>query len=136
MAVTPFHILLVALGSALGGIARFWLSGFVARRIGETFPWGTLTVNVSGSAAIGLLGGWLLPFLSAEAGAATLWIGLATGILGSYTTVSSFSLQTLTLLRSGEWFRAVMNAVGSVALCLAAAIGGYFAGQWLGGPEA
>jgi CrcB protein len=120
-------ILLVALGGCLGGMGRFWVSGVIARRYGETFPWGTLVVNVSGAACIGALAGLLLARDTHAAGQVPLWAGLVIGVLGSYTTVSSFSLQTLALVRSGEPLRAALNIVGSVALCLSAATAGYAA---------
>lgn len=109
----------VAAGSALGGLARFFVSGLVARAFGETFPWGTMVVNVSGAFAIGVLAA-----LARRQGLLTLpeaWPIAVTGFLGSYTTVSSFSLQTLALAREGEWFRAAGNIVLSLALCLTAA---------------
>src|ERR1700722_2200866 len=116
----------VALGSGLGGRARFWLSGFVARRVGETFPWGTVVVNVSGAFLLGVL----------AASAATHgifaaqrpWQFAAIGILGTYTTVSSFSLQTLALARDGEMLRAAGNIMLSLSLCLLAFTGGFAAG--------
>jgi len=118
-------LLAVVLGSALGGMARFWLSGFVASRIGETFPWGTLAVNASGALAIGLVA-------AAAAGAGYLgphgWHFAVFGFLGSYTTVSSFSLQTLLLARDGEWRRAAANVGLSLALCLSAVGLGLFVG--------
>lgn len=118
---------LVALGGALGAMARFWLSGVVARRVGETFPWGTLVINVSGAVAIGFLAGATL-----EGGQAPTyslpWLTLATGILGSYTTVSSFSLQTLLLMRAGEWRSALWNVFASLALCLAGVSAGFASG--------
>jgi CrcB protein len=98
-------------------VLRYALSGLVARRIGETFPWGTLAVNVSGCFAIGALAP-LLPDGS------MLRVGVLTGLLGGYTTVSSFSLQTITLMREGEWVAAFGNCVLSVALAFAAASGG------------
>lgn len=111
--------LLIALGGALGSVTRFWLSGLVAGQIGETFPWGTLVVNVSGSFLIGLVYTLTGPdgriFASAEARQF-----LMAGILGGYTTFSSFSLQTLNLARDGDWLRAGGNAVLSLALCLLA----------------
>jgi CrcB protein len=121
------QLLVVAVGGALGGAARFWVSGVVARRIGETFPWGTLVVNVSGAAIIGALAAVLLAAESHAVGNVPVWSGLVVGILGSYTTVSSFSLQTLALVRAGETVRAVGNIVGSVTLCLLAAALGYVA---------
>jgi fluoride exporter len=118
----------VALGSVLGGTARFWLSGFVARRVGETFPWGTIVVNVSGA--------FLLGILAASAATGGIFAGVkpwqfaAIGILGTYTTVSSFSLQTLALARDGEMMRAAGNMVISLALCLLAVAGGFAAGLY------
>ena len=120
-------IILVALGGALGGLARYWVSGVVAQRFGETFPWGTLVVNVTGAAALGGLAALVLASDADASRTMPLWTLLAIGILGSYTTVSSFSLQTLALLRSGETGHAVCNVAGSVAACLAAAALGYVA---------
>ena len=107
----------VALGSALGGVARYWCSGIVAHYIGETFPWGTLIVNVVGSFLIGLIatlagtdGRFLIPAEARQF--------LMAGILGGFTTFSSFSLQTLSLARDGEWLLVGANIVGSVVLCL------------------
>ncbi len=121
------YLLLVCLGGALGGMARFWISGMVARRFGETFPWGTLTVNVSGAACIGALAALLLEPGRPAGATVPLWAVLVVGGLGSYTTVSSFSLQTLSLARNGEPLRAALNVVGSLVLGLAAAAAGYFA---------
>jgi CrcB protein len=111
--------LLVALGGALGSVARFWFSGFIATRMGETFPWGTLLVNITGSFVIGFFatltgtgGRWLAP--------SNTRIFFMVGICGGYTTFSSFSLQTLNLMRDGDWFRAGANCVASVVLCLLA----------------
>jgi len=107
----------VAVGSALGGVARYWCSGIIANLVGETFPWGTLIVNVVGSFLIGLIatvsgtdGRFII---SAEARQF-----LMVGILGGFTTFSSFSLQTLTLARDGQWLLVGANVVGSVVLCL------------------
>ncbi len=109
----------IALGSALGGVARYFCSGLVANSIGETFPWGTLFVNVVGSFIIGF-------FATLTSTDGRLFVGstarqfVMTGICGGYTTFSSFSLQTLNLMRDGEWLYAGANAVLSVALCMAA----------------
>ena len=114
----------VALGSVLGAMARYFISGFVARRVGETFPWGTLFINVSGAFAIGVFGGLALDDKSLFA-ASDPWLFAVTGFLGAYTTVSSFSLQTLTLARDGERARAASYVVISVVLCLAAVALGF-----------
>jgi fluoride exporter len=116
----------VALGSVFGGMARYWLSGVIARRVGETFPWGTMVVNVSGAFAIGILA-------AAAAGrgvgaSAWPWQLAITGFLGCYTTVSSFSLQTLALARDGEIGRATGNLVLSLTLCLGGVTLGYAIG--------
>lgn len=109
----------IGLGSALGGMARYWSSGLVAVQFGESFPFGTLFVNVLGSFLIGVIA-----TLTAPDG--RLFVGtemrqfLMLGILGGYTTFSSFSVETLELMRGGEWFRAGALVILSVALCLLA----------------
>ena len=117
-------LLWVALGSAFGAMARFLISGAVARRVGETFPWGTIIVNVSGALAIGVLGG-LASTGQGIFATPTPWLFAVPGFLGCYTTVSSFSLQTLSLARNGEMKRAAGNALLSVLLCLAAVALGF-----------
>lgn len=116
-------LLWVAVGSALGGVARVAISALIARAIGEAFPWGTISVNTSGALAIGalvavvdagMLGGWT-----------AIWPLLAVGFLGSYTTVSSFSLQTLALVRQRERVRAAGNVLLTLVLCLGGVGSGY-----------
>ena len=118
MSTVGLHFAAVAVGGAIGGILRAWLAGVIGRRFGEGFPWGTLTVNVTGSTLIGVAAGLSL---SADA----MWSLLVIGVLGSYTTVSSFSHQTLVLLHSGEAGRAAANIAASLVLCLAAAATAY-----------
>lgn len=113
----------VSLGAAIGGPMRFFISGWVGRRIGETFPWGTFVVNVSGAFAIGCVAAFAAAH--SVANTASPWLFAVTGILGSYTTVSSFSLQTLALVRDGERARALGNAAGSLVLCIASATAGF-----------
>ncbi|GAB4167523.1 MAG: fluoride efflux transporter CrcB [Thalassobaculales bacterium] len=128
----------VALGSALGGAARFLVSGWIARKVGETFPWGTMAVNVTGAMAIGAMA--MLADLGklgalAATGWPDAWPAIVVGFLGSYTTVSSFSLQTLALARDGDWVRAGGNVALSLALCLGAVAVGYrLAAAAAGGP--
>jgi fluoride exporter len=115
---------LVLLGGFFGGISRFFVSGFVGRRIGETFPWGTLVVNVSGALVIGTLAGLARSLGGIFAG--EMFRDLAfVGFLGGYTTVSSFCLQTLNLALDGEGLRAAFNAIISAALCIAAVGAGF-----------
>jgi fluoride exporter len=109
----------VALGSALGGTARYWLSGLVAQRFGETFPWGTVFVNVTGSFVISFFAALTGPdgrlFVPSDARTFVM-----VGVCGGYTTFSSFSLQTLNLARDGELLWAGGNVAISVFACLAA----------------
>jgi len=120
----------VAAGSALGGVARFWLSGVVARAFGETFPWGTLAVNVLGSLVIGLVAALTGPDARLLVSPALRTLILI-GVLGGFTTFSSFSLNTLNLTLEGEWLRAGANVLLSVALCLVAVWLGWTAGATL-----
>jgi CrcB protein len=120
----------IFLGSGLGGLARWGVSGYVAERVGQTFPWGTLVVNVSGSFLIGLFatltepdGRWLVPVSFRQF--------FMLGLCGGYTTFSSFSLQTLNLVREGEWFHAGANVVLSSVLSLLAVWLGFLAARAL-----
>ena len=109
----------IALGGALGSVARFWMSGFIAERAGTTFPLGTLLVNITGSLLIGFIAAFGDPdgrFLISPGWRQFLMLG----VCGGYTTFSSFSLQTLSLFREGEWLAAGANVVLSVVLCLVA----------------
>lgn len=109
----------VMFGSALGGGARYWLSGLIATHVGETFPWGTIIINATGSLIIGFFATLTGPdgrFLVATEARQFFMMG----ICGGYTTFSSFSLQTLNLAREGDMLRAGANVGLSLALCLAA----------------
>jgi len=113
----------VAVGGAVGTVARFWCSGTAARLIGETFPWGTLVVNVVGSFVIGFAATAMGPDGRMFVGATARQF-VMTGFCGGYTTFSSFSLQTLNLLNDGELLYAFGNVGASMALC--------FVSVWLG----
>lgn len=122
--------LFVALGSALGGSLRYWLSGLVANWVGQTFPWGTLAVNIIGSFAISLFG-----TVTGPEGRLLVPVEMRqlfmVGVCGGFTTFSSFSLQTLALLHDGEWLWAGANVVGSVILCMIGVWLGHAGGVWL-----
>jgi CrcB protein len=106
----------IAIGGALGTMGRFWVNGLVSKYF-ETFPMGTLVINVTGAFVIGFFAtltgtdGRLLV-------SPTFRTFFMAGICGGYTTFSSFSLQTLNLARDGEWLYAGLNALLSFALCL------------------
>ncbi|MGA2029158.1 MAG: fluoride efflux transporter CrcB [Verrucomicrobiota bacterium] len=120
----------VAIGGALGSMGRYWLSGLVAARFGETFPWGTLVINVTGSFLIGIFAGFATPEGRLDPQSrvfATQFLMI--GICGGYTTFSAFSLQTLNLLRDREWLYAGGNVILSVVLCMIAVWLGYLLGS-------
>lgn len=114
----------IAIGSALGGIARYFCSGVAARLIGETFPWGTLIVNVLGSFIIGFFATLTGPDGRVFVGSTARQFVMV-GFCGGYTTFSSFSLQTLNLINDGEWLQVGANIGGSVVLCLGAVWAGH-----------
>lgn len=124
----------IALGGALGSVARYWLALW-AMPLSRDLPWGTIGINVAGSFLIGFFG-----TLTLEGGRqpAPDWLRLfvMVGICGGFTTFSSFSLQTLDLLRAGAWARALANVALSVLLCLASvAVGHALAAQLNGGAQ-
>jgi CrcB protein len=109
----------IALGGALGSMARYGCSSLVARMVGETFPWGTLIINVAGSLVIGFVATLTGPdgrVLVAPDARQFVMVG----VCGGYTTFSSFSLQTLNLVRDGDMIGAGANVLASVFLCLVA----------------
>lgn len=107
---------LVALGGAMGGMGRFAISNLMARYLGKAFPWGTLVVNASGA----FIAGWLLGRLGLPSTPlSSLWLFTIVGLLGGYTTVSSFSLQTIELWQSEQLLRASVNIVTTLLLGLA-----------------
>jgi CrcB protein len=114
----PFQLyLVVAAGGALGTISRYFVSGLVANAFGETFPWGTMIINITGSFIIGFF--WTLTAPDGRlfvSGSTRQFV--MTGFCGGFTTFSSFSLQTLNLMRDGEWLYATGNILGSVTLCM------------------
>ncbi len=123
--------LYIAAGGALGSIARYWMAGAIDGRFNVAFPWGTILVNVLGSFAIGIF--------AAMAAGESRWglsdsarLFLMVGICGGFTTFSSFSLQTLGLLREGLLLRAGGNVAVSVLVCLAATWAGAALVQALG----
>ncbi|HVU15583.1 MAG TPA: fluoride efflux transporter CrcB [Candidatus Didemnitutus sp.] len=115
--------LLIAVGGAVGSVLRYCLASFIGDRIVSGFPWGTFVVNVTGSFIIGFFATFSGPEGRMAARPETRHF-VMTGILGGYTTFSSFSLQTLNLAQDGDWVGAGAYAFGSLACCLV--------GVWLG----
>jgi CrcB protein len=108
-------VLGIALGGALGALLRYWVSSGVYTWLGRDFPYGTLVVNVAGSFAMGLLTVLLVERINA----APEWrAALLIGVLGAFTTFSTFSMETLALIEQGAMLRALANMLLSVGLCL------------------
>ena len=123
----------VAIGGALGSVSRFWLNGIISAKFSETFPFGTLVINVTGSFVIGIIAALAIPegrMDSQSRAFATQFLMI--GICGGYTTFSSFSLQTLNLLREREWLYAGGNVILSVVLCMIAVWLGWLLGSIFG----
>jgi fluoride exporter len=118
----------VAVGGALGSVARFWMATVMTALTGPRFPWGTLLINVLGSFVIGVVAGMTLT--PARVGMhPDIRIFLMTGICGGFTTFSAFSLQTLELMQNGDVVPAFGYAVGSVVLCVFATYCGWLLGR-------
>ena len=113
----------IALGSGIGGMARYSCQSWAARLMGETFPWGTLLVNLAGSSLLGFFAAFTGPDSRVLVGSSIRQFVMV-GICGGFTTFSAFSLETLNLARDGQWWRVGGNVLGSLALC--------FAGVWAG----
>ncbi len=116
-----FKLTMIFLGAGSGGVVRYWLGGVVQNWWGPTFPLGTMLVNISGCLLMGFLAAaWYGPVqVRPEVRDAVL-----IGVLGGYTTFSAFGRETLGLVHDGEWVRAGLYVLGSVALSLI--------GVWLG----
>lgn len=119
------HLVLVTLGSAMGGMARYGLTALFHRWLPH-FPVGTIIINVTGSFVIGLISG-----LTSGSARSQPWIRefLMVGVCGGYTTFSSFSLQTMELMQEGRLGAAGLNIGLSVSLCLAAVLFGHWIGS-------
>jgi CrcB protein len=121
MAFAMTHILLVAAGGALGSVLRYLVGLWTLRSFGPSFPWGTLTVNITGSFLIGVLAEVIARKFGASA---EMRVFLITGILGGYTTFSAFSLDAITLLERGEPVTALIYVASSVLLSALAVFAG------------
>jgi CrcB protein len=125
--------LLVALGGALGSVARFWVGNWMAVRLGHTFPWGTLFANVTGCFAIGLFASFtMMPGRDVSDAGRTFFM---VGVCGGYTTFSSFALQSMNLTQQNRGGFAAGNVLGSVVLCLGAVYFGHLIGTMLAGSK-
>ncbi len=123
--------LCVALGSAIGGVGRYGFGLMAGRLWGESFPWGTIAINIIGSFVIGFFGALTMPEGALPA-SPNLRIFVMVGICGGFTTFSSFSLQTFGLARDGALFGAMGNVLASVTMCLLAVTLGHYSAERIG----
>jgi CrcB protein len=117
----------VALGGAIGAVSRYLVGGWVQGALGSAYPWGTWAVNVVGSLLLGFAMVWLTQAMAAQ----ELRQFVVMGFLGSFTTFSTFSFETVEMLRDGLWVRAGIYSVGSVVLGVTAVALGALAAGWL-----
>lgn len=115
------QVLAIAAGGAIGSVLRYWLSALIHSFADRSFPYGTLTVNVLGCLVMGFL---FVLFIDRLSDNAVLRAGVLIGVLGGFTTFSSFTIETMNLIEQGAWLRAIVNMTGSLLLCMAA--------TWLG----
>ena len=120
--------LLIALGGALGSIARYWVGAMVINRFGTRFPWGTLIINLTACLVIG----FSVTFLAQRTGMGLAWRYLVPiGFVGAYSTFSTYEWETLTLIKAGAFPAAALYAFGSLVLGLAATWCGMMAAEYL-----
>jgi CrcB protein len=115
----------IAAGGAAGSVLRYGMSLWVHSWAGRGFPYGTLTVNVVGCLLMGIL---FVLFTERLSESTVLRAGVLIGVLGGFTTFSSFSIETFNLIEEGAWLKAMLNAAGSLVLC----VGGTWLGVWIG----
>ena len=121
------RVLYIAVGGAIGAVLRYWFSGVTQRIFNGGFPWGTLSVNLIGSLIIGFLWGMFESVVVSQ----NMRIMIFIGLLGSFTTFSTFSLESFHLIRDGEYNLFLMNTVASFLLGIALVFVGYFISQYL-----
>ncbi len=120
------QVLAIAAGGAVGSVLRFWMSNGVHLVAGRSFPYGTLVVNVLGCLIMGFL---FVLFIDRLTGNPVLRAGILIGVLGGFTTFSSFSIETFNLIEQGSWAKAVANMGASLALCVGATWFGVMLGR-------
>jgi CrcB protein len=121
-----FDLLLVGSGGFAGANARYWMARWIAERYGTAFPYGTLLINITGSLIIG----FAITYLNARSNLSPNYrLIFTTGFVGAYTTFSTYTYESLTLMQDGLWARAAVYLIGSVALGMAAVTIGMLAGR-------
>ena len=118
--------LAIGIGGAIGSLLRFWMSTWVHSFVGRGFPYGTLTVNVLGCLVMGVL---FVLFTERFSDSTVLRAGILIGVIGGFTTFSSFSIETFNLIEQGAHLKALANAAGSLVLCIGATWMGVIIGR-------
>ena len=115
------RLLLIAVFGAVGTLARYGLQGLVQVRVGSTFPWGTLFINLTGCFFLGLIGQMMLNRMMVSS---ELRVAIAVGFFGGYTTFSSFGWEAAKMLEAGEWLRSMTYVAASMVLGLLLSVAG------------
>jgi fluoride exporter len=118
-------LLLIGIGGFIGANVRYWVANWATGQFGPTFPWGTLLINVSGSALLGVFIGWSGNLVTLDP---RIRLFLAVGFFGAYTTFSTYANESIALIRTGDWAGVLFNVVGSNILCLLGALLGLLVG--------
>jgi len=124
------RFLWICLGGAAGTGARYLISGWALAVLGPAFPWGTLIINVSGSFLLGIL---MQVGLTTTLFSPTLRLALTTGVMGGFTTYSTFNYETIRYAQGGSWQVAIGNVAATVFVCLVAGLAGIALGRWMFG---
>lgn len=119
-------LLLIGIGGFIGANVRYMVSNWAAARFGQTFPIGTLLINVTGSCLLGLFLGWAANHITLDPRVRLL---VAVGFFGAYTTFSTFANESVALLRAGDWLGALVNVLGTNVLCIVGALVGLLIGS-------
>ena len=121
-------LLLIGVGGFIGANVRYWISIWAATRFGAAFPWGTLLINLTGSALLGVFYGWAGNHLNLDP---RVRLFVAIGFFGAYTTFSTYANESVTLLRAADWVGLLLNLLGSNVLCVLGALIGVLIGSRL-----
>lgn len=121
------QIVALCLAGGVGAALRFFVDGTIRHHSSGSYPVATMIINVSGSLILGLVTGLVLAGLVSH----TWQLVIGTGLMGGYTTFSTASVETVRLAEDRRWWAATFNGLGMLALCVAAAAGGYLLGRWL-----